>query len=160
VSICIGHHHFKSKVEDTGTLQHTLPRRQQQAHFVAGLAQEILVAQPGASLVVLGDLNDHPDSSPVIQLSNAGLANLALNVEPSQRYTAIFQGVAHTPDQALVRLLPGLVPLAVTPVHINADYPYNLASQGDSWQHCSDHDPLLVQLGLVDHLSYLPLVRR
>ncbi|MBU1660626.1 MAG: hypothetical protein KKD28_04050, partial [Chloroflexi bacterium] len=45
--------HFKSKREDTSTQVYTLPRRLEQAQFVAALVDEILAAYPGAAVIVL-----------------------------------------------------------------------------------------------------------
>jgi len=67
--------HFKSKVQDTSAIPYTLPRRMEQARFVADLIAELLATHPATHLLVLGDLNDHPDSQPLAELFGRGLQN-------------------------------------------------------------------------------------
>jgi hypothetical protein len=152
--------HWKSKSQDTSTTQYTLPRRVEQAGFVAGLVDEILAADPGTDILVLGDLNDTIDSSPLVGLRSAGLVNLMPLVERPARYTYIYHGLSQVLDHVLVRSVPGLVPLAVTPAHVNADYPYAAMKDGETVHRSSDHDPVAVEFGRFDHLRYLPLVVR
>ena len=150
--------HWKSKGEDTSDVQYTLPRRIIQAQFVAGLAQEILTANPGANVAVLGDLNDYADSLPLQELENTGLTNLLPHVQKSQRYTYIYEGVSQVLDHALVSpaLLNWVVPSVV---HFNADYPYSYRSQSGTPIRSSDHDPVLVDYQILEEI-YIPLVRR
>ena len=75
--------HWKSKSQDTPEVQYTLPRRIEQATFVAGLVQEILAADPDADLIVLGDLNDFLNSEPMSILTDAGLSDLLPEVSKS-----------------------------------------------------------------------------
>jgi Endonuclease/Exonuclease/phosphatase family len=152
--------HFKSKVEDSSSVQYTLPRRIQQANFVAGLVHEILEADPGASIIVLGDLNDQPNSQPLVSLAAQGMQDLSPRIEKSRRYTYIFEGVSQVLDYVLVSLQPSLSPGIVNPLNINADYPYEYMSIEDSYHRSSDHDLLLVDFFAMDYLTYLPLVSR
>lgn len=57
--------HFKSKREDTTAQAYTLPRRVEQAQFLAEIVTNLEGAHPGAAIVVLGDINDTPDSEPL-----------------------------------------------------------------------------------------------
>jgi predicted extracellular nuclease len=151
--------HWKSKGEDTDDVEYTLPRRVKQAQFVAGLAQEILAANPGANLVVLGDLNDYGDSQPLQELENSGLTNLVPRVEKSQRYTYIYEGISQVLDHVLVN--PDFLKhwLAPSVVHFNADYPYSYRSQSGIPIRSSDHDSVLVEIKKLEGV-YLPLVIR
>jgi predicted extracellular nuclease len=63
-------------------------------------------------------------------------------------------------DYVLVYLHP---PLSVTDVSsrpINADYPVTFNRVDGSFHRSSDHDPLLVKVGWMDTLNYLPFVGR
>ncbi len=152
--------HFKSKIQDTSTIQYTLPRRLEQARFVAGLAEEVLSADPLANLVVLGDLNDHPDSQPLAEFLGRGFRNTMNGAEIGDRYTYIFQGISQTLDYVLLYPQPTLLPVSVTPVHINADFPASYLDDIDTPQRSSDHDPIVVNFTPVEPTVFLPLVRR
>jgi hypothetical protein len=152
--------HLKSKTEDTAAVQYTLARRVEQAQFVADLAQEVEAAHPNIPLVVLGDMNDTPGSQPLSVLEAQGLHDLAMRIDKASQYTYIYQGISQLLDHILTPFQPGLVPLAVTPLHINADYPYAFTAVSDSMQRSSDHDALLAQFGIFGNICYLPLVSR
>ncbi len=94
--------HWKSKLEDSDYQAYTLPRRVQQAQFVAALANEIFDAHPAANLIVLGDLNDFPNSLPLDRLTQARLRNVITDIPKTTRYTYIYQGVSQVLDYALI----------------------------------------------------------
>ena len=152
--------HWKSKVEDTSTVQYTLPRRIEQAKYVAGLVQEILGVDSGANLIVLGDLNDHPNSQPLNSLASQGLQDLSPRVAKPGRYTYIYEGVSQILDYVLVCLQPSLFPGTVNPLHINTDFPYMYMNVADSFHRSSDHDLLQVDFIAMDYLRNFPLVFR
>jgi predicted extracellular nuclease len=152
--------HWKSKVEDGFTIQYTLPRRLEQAHFVADLAQEIILTDPQADLIVLGDLNDHPGSQPLLELTSLGLVDLWGRLPPPQRYTYNYAGVSQSLDYILLRARWPLVPARVQAAHLNADYPVSWGQDPETIFRSSDHDPLWVELLSVAPQSYLPLVSR
>ena len=152
--------HLKSKVEDGYTVQYTLPRRLEQAHFVAGLAQEIINAEPEASLVVLGDLNDYPDSQPLQELTSPGLENLALRSPRAQQYTYNHQGVSQTLDYILLRAQLPLAFHKFQAAPINADYPDSWRGNTSSLYRSSDHDPLWVEIVAIFPHVFLPMVAR
>lgn len=152
--------HWKSKIEDTQDVAYTLPRRLEQAGFVAGLVREILAERPEANIIVLGDLNDFPNSEPLEILSVQGLGNLWLRVEPSSRYSYIYQGLSQVLDYVLVRLALPLAPLAVTPVHLNADYPCVFEGVGSTAYRSSDHDLFLVTIRRFEYFVFLPVTMR
>lgn len=137
--------HFKSKSEDTATVEYTLPRRVEQAAFVAGLADEILAADPEADLIVLGDLNDFLDSEPLATLTGAGLSNLLFEAPKPERYSFIFQGVSEVLDHVLISADLWSEFERVAPLHINADFPNAFVDVPDIARGSSDHDPVLVR---------------
>jgi len=154
--------HWKSKGQDTADQEYTLPRRVTQAEFVAGLATDILTANPAANLVILGDLNDYVDSQPLEVLTQAGLTNLMPLIEKPQRYTYIYQGVSQVLDHVLVS--PALESrwTATTPAHLNADYPYVHQGENGTPMRASDHDPVLASFWVDSKESrvFLPLIIR
>jgi predicted extracellular nuclease len=152
--------HFKSKIQDTSTIQYTLPRRLEMARFVASLAQDVLSANPLTNIVVLGDLNDHPDSQPLAEFFGRGFRNAMNWAEKDARYTYIYQGISQTLDYLLLYPQPTLLPVSVTPVHINADYPVSYLGDIDTPHRSSDHDPIVVSFTPVEPTVYLPVVRR
>ena len=107
---------------------------------------------------MLGDLNDYLDSDSVLNLAAHNLSNLFERVEKPSRYTYIFQGVSQVLDHVLVRLEPGLVPIEIIPTHINSDFPIAYQSMDDTAYRSSDHDQVLVQFVIYDHLTFMPLI--
>ncbi len=152
--------HLKSKVQDTSTIQYTLPRRLEQARFVATLAEEVLASHPNTHLVVLGDLNDHPDSQPLAELFRRGFRNAMDWAEEEDRYTYIYQGVSQTLDYVLMFPQPDWLALLVKPAHINADYPDTYLSDIDTPIRSSDHDPIAVNIAPVEPAVFFPMIRR
>jgi len=152
--------HFKSKVGDSSTVEYTLPRRIEQAEFVAGLVQEIRLLSPDAGIMILGDLNDHPEAQPLRTLLSSGLANSFDLAAYQTRYTYIYQGISQTLDYILFTPQINLIPFFIQPIHINADYPYVYTGQSDSVYRSSDHDPLLVAFAPAVSTAFLPLILR
>lgn len=150
--------HFKSKIEDTLTTAFTLPRRQEQAEFVAGMVEDIRLGAPQANLVVLGDLNDYPQSQPLQTLEAVGLANTVHSIPPAQRYTYVFQGISQVLDHILVGLNLPLACVAVETFPINADYPVTFNGVNDSLHRSSDHDPLVIRLKALEFSLFMPQV--
>jgi len=125
--------HFKSRRGDE-----TVNRVQRlaQAQHVAGL-----LSAPNS--VALGDLNDLP-SSPTLDAFTAYADLYDTHVPRNDRYTYIFNGLAESPDYAIVtpELLRRVA--AAGPVHVNADFPES--RDRDAPGRISDHDPLFVRL--------------
>ena len=140
--------HFKSKGGDTADVQYTLPRRIEQAQFVAGLVGEILDADPLADVIVLGDLNDYLNSEPLAVLADAGLSDLLLTVDRPERYTYIYKGESEVLDHILISPDLRWEFVKATPVHINADYPNAYEDVADTARRSSDHDPVVVRFRL------------
>ena len=149
--------HWKSKREDTRTREYTLPRRLEQAAFVAALVDEIEAAHPGAAVVVLGDLNDTPASQPLAALAQSGLWDAVRGIPRGERYTYIYRGVSQTLDHVLVNGVLAVNLVTVQPVHLGADYPAVYASQPGIYR-ASDHDPLRVEYTVLPWRMYLPIV--
>ena len=152
--------HFKSKREDTSTQAYTLPRRIQQAQFVAELVDTIEANHPGFAVVVLGDLNDYPNSEPLAVLQQAGLWNAMLSAEHSTRYTYIYQGISQVLDYILVNAALATNWVDVQVVHINADYPFIYRGFDGIFYRSSDHDPVLANYKFLPYRVNLPLLNR
>lgn len=150
--------HLKSHIGDSSQVPYTLPRRMQQVQFVASLARSILAANPQANCIALGDFNDIINSQTMAHLTDTGLADLWLQVEPEQRYSYIYQGISQGLDHILVHLSPQLRLAAFVPLHVNADYPIVFEQVGGTFYRSSDHDPLLAQFRLTNNTIYLPLL--
>ncbi len=138
--------HLSSKGSDDRRLgsrqppeRHSEAQRTCQAERVAAWAREVLAADPGARLIVLGDLNELPGRPPLAALTAAGLVDLATALPAADRYSHVFEGGAALLDHILVS--PALAAGAeIDSVHADADFPAG-------WR-ASDHDPLVARLPL------------
>lgn len=137
-----------------------------EAEFLADLVSDF-VARGQKYVIVLGDLNDYEDSSPLQALYASGmLTNTWYTLPPDARYSYIYHGVSQALDHLL--LTPALKAQlqSFSPLHFNADYPYYpYAGDGDVVWHTSDHDPLIATFEISSsELStdrvYLPLLMR
>lgn len=139
--------HLKSKRGDTptfGAIQPPVPRTEEQrtcqAEVIGRFAASILSLDPTASVVVLGDMNEHEFRPPMKRLAEvSGLTNLIDQVPIEDRYTFSFEGNLQILDNLFVSpsLLRDGAP-EIDIVHANADLAGKLAA--------SDHDPVLVRL--------------
>ena len=135
--------HWSSKSDDDrafGSTQPprtpTAPRRLEQAREVRRFVERLLDADPGARVVVLGDLNDFEHSAPVRHLAAPPLENLVLRVPPASRYTFVFEGASQVLDHVVVS--PALAAAAAIEVlHVNSDCPDEART--------SDHDPIVAR---------------
>ena len=152
--------HWKSKLGDTDYKAYTLSRRVEQAQFVASLTNEILNAHPGANLIVLGDLNDFPNSLPLARLTQTGLLNVILDIPKPTRYTYIYQGVSQVLDYALISPALSIHQVTPQPVHLNADFPTIYQDQSLTAYRSSDHDPVNFKFVFLSHQLYLPIAGR
>jgi predicted extracellular nuclease len=141
--------HFKSK---RGGELETAARRLAQARHVHDLVMNHLTDDPQDGIIVLGDFNDYNQSPVWLQLQAEGVLYDAMQrTPPEERYSYIFDGVAQLVDGILVS--PALIHRIKEVVipHINADYPVSYAFDGSSMAlpyHASDHDPVLLSLGI------------
>ena len=97
-------------------------RRIDQARAVRALVERLLEAEPGARIVVLGDMNEYLQRPPMRVLEGRLLTNLMEAVGVRDRYTFNYQGNSVLLDHVLVsRSLAGGGP-QVDVVHANADF--------------------------------------
>jgi uncharacterized protein len=134
--------HFSSKLGDQPTfgrfqppLRVTEPKRVAQASAVAAWVQALLREDEQAHVLVLGDLNDVPESAPLRALEEAGLSSVLEQLPEEERYTYIFEGNAQTLDHILVSRTLSAALTGVDIVHTNAEFSASV----------SDHDPVLAR---------------
>ncbi len=141
--------HLKSKRGDDrlfGSNQppvfHTEGQRSAQTQSLASVAEEVLLANPEARLVVLGDTNEHDFRAPIAELTSVGLENLVERIPQAERYSYNFNGNSQLLDNVLVS--PAVVECSpeVAIAHINVDFP-------DAGR-ASDHDPIAVRVPSCD----------
>jgi hypothetical protein len=152
--------HLKSKTQDTEWNEYTLPRRMEEAAFIVSLIEEIGEAHPGAAVIVLGDLNDYPDSGPLGLFYAAGIAGMSYRLEPGERYTYIYQGVSQVLDHVLVNGVLQDEYIEPRVSHINVDFAEVLGEANNSPYRSSDHDPLIVRFTLMPRKFFLPFGAR
>lgn len=135
--------HLNSKSGDGDLFGRTQPpvlgseeKRVRQAEAVASLVSDLLDLDPGAAIIVAGDLNDFWFSRPLEVLESAGLINLVPELlAEGERYTYVYEGNSQTLDHVLVS--PALFVTGRTEVdivHRYAEYLYGVRK--------SDHDPI------------------
>ncbi len=123
----------------------TEPRRIAQAAWNAGLIEQIRVEDPNAHIILMGDLNSYYESPPIETLREVGLTHVFEDLEPAERYTYIYQGIAQVLDHMLVsdNLAPAINRVDI--LHVNSDFPLQLP-EDTSVLHKSDHDPIVITL--------------
>ncbi len=144
VQVYVLNNHFTSM---SGGEKATEPRRTAQAAWNVTVMEEILAADPGAYLSVMGDLNSYYDSLPVDTLRQAGLVHVFERLPEEERYTYIYRGRSQSLDHILVtaNLMDALRRVDV--LHVNADYA--IPAPGDeSPLRKSDHDPVVAVFGV------------
>lgn len=112
-------------------------QRTQQAIVLKSFVEQLLAADAGARVVVLGDLNDFQFSDTLGILKSAGLETLVERLPLGERYSYVFEGNSQVLDHVLVS--PGLVTDGtpwVDVVHVNAEF----------HERPTDHDPTLAAL--------------
>jgi predicted extracellular nuclease len=130
-------------------------QRTEQAAYNAAIAAAVEGADPGARVLVGGDLNVFPrpddpfapgdplfPSDQLAPLHDGGLTNLydlLLAEVPAAAYSYVFQGQTQTLDHQFAS--PALVEevVEVRAAHVNADFPQE--EPGDRARGISDHDP-------------------
>jgi uncharacterized protein len=138
--------HFKARP------QSFLDERRAQAEFNARLVRALLERDPGARVVVGGDLNTFPrpdDAVPenpvdtLAPLYDAGMYNLygdLMRRLPAGTYTYLWEGMAQTLDHLFVSPALRRQRTDVRVAHINADHTYAAAAPHRG---VGDHDPIL-----------------
>ena len=146
--------HFKSKRGGAEADQ----RRLEQAQFVAGLVSDFAKKVP--HVLVLGDLNDFETSPPLEALyANAPLTSTWFALPETARYSYIYRGVSQVLDHILTSERMRGYLKDVSPLHLNADFPYKPYFEDASvvWR-TSDHDPVVATFRW--YRVYLPQIMR
>ena len=109
-------------------------QRTQQAEVIHQFVLELLAIDPNAKIIVAGDLNDFPFSTPIQTIQGDELYNLMEELPEVERYTYIYEGNAQVLDHIIVS--EGLKDYlsCFKPVHLNSELPADLRF--------SDHDPV------------------
>lgn len=146
--------HFKSKLgSSVCSSSDCTDWRLEEAQHVDRMVDSILAADPGAYIVVMGDLNDFYNSSPLdaLDTTNGVLTNVWVDLAgpPSSgqgtitRYSYIFNGVSQTLDHGLISDALASLSRLTAPRHISADWPASHMDDNTMFR-ASDHDALLV----------------
>jgi predicted extracellular nuclease len=137
--------HFNSKGGDSPLFGHLQPQqrpsevqRHQQAQIVHDFLAQITGADPGARIVVLGDLNDFEFSDTVSIVKAGILTDLMDTLPPPERYSYVFEGNSQTLDHILASSGFTSQPFVYDVVHVNAEF----------WDQISDHDPQVARFTL------------
>ncbi|RYZ06956.1 MAG: hypothetical protein EOO73_14305 [Myxococcales bacterium] len=137
--------HFNSKGGDQPLFGRFQPpvlssesQRVAQAQVVTSFVSQLRALDPGAAVIVLGDLNDFEFSPPVSVLEAAGLHTLVETLLESERYSYVFEGNSQVLDQVLVSdsLRESLTGFDI--VHLSSEFADQL----------SDHDPAVARFTL------------
>lgn len=138
--------HFNSKGGDQPLYGPTQPpvrstetQRLAQAQAVADFVEELLAINPNANIIVTGDLNDFQFAGSLAPLAAAGLVNLTDSLPENERYTYAFEGNLQALDHMWVSSNLLAAGALYDIVHANAEFITQV----------SDHDPVLMTLGMV-----------
>ncbi|WP_373289736.1 choice-of-anchor I family protein, partial [Polymorphobacter multimanifer] len=102
------------------------------------VADYVATLDPGAKVIVLGDLNEFANEESLAPLTAAGLGNLSLTLPANERYSYSFDGNAQQLDQVFVSgALDGIAAMDI--VHLNSEYVATSTS-------AADHDPIVIAL--------------
>lgn len=144
-SLFVVANHFSSKGGDDPLwgrtqppVQSSAPKRHQQARVVRGFVDQILTKDPGANVIVLGDVNDFDFSETadiLVGTGRTGLIDLPRTLKAAERYSYVFEGNSQVLDHILMsrNLLPAS---SYDIVHMNSEFPDQI----------SDHDPQVVRV--------------
>ncbi|MFN6483092.1 MULTISPECIES: endonuclease [unclassified Nostoc] len=114
-------------------------KRVKQAEIVNEFVAQLLEVDPQAKVIVLGDLNDLPDSLPLKALKGNILENLTDRLPLSDRYSFKFKGNPQLIDHLLVsKNLSSVAKPEIDIVHVNVGFKKPV----------SDHDPVIAAFTL------------
>ncbi|MHC5599676.1 MAG: endonuclease [Nostoc sp.] len=114
-------------------------QRVKQAEIVNEFVAQLLQVDPQAKVIVLGDLNDLPDSLPLKTLKGNILENLTDGLPVSDRYSFKFKGNPELIDHLLVsENLSRVAKPEIDIVHVNVGFSKPV----------SDHDPVIAAFTL------------
>jgi predicted extracellular nuclease len=138
--------HFNSKGGDQPLFgrfqppeQVTETQRHEQAAVVRDFVAHALEVDPGARVVVMGDLNDFEFSETLDIVESAPLFNLMETLSRDSRYSYVFDGNSQTLDQVLV----------TSALQSNAEYD-SVHVNAEFFDQASDHDPQVARLKIGD----------
>jgi predicted extracellular nuclease len=114
----------------------TETQRAAQATAVADFTDRILTRQPGANVVIAGDLNDFDYSNAVGILTGTGMLDLPSTLPDGERYTYVFEGNSQVLDHILISPAIAARGYAYDVVHVNSEF----ADQ------TSDHEPQVARI--------------
>lgn len=135
IPITLINNHFASKSGGAASN----PKRIKQATIVNEFVVNRLTTDPNANIVVLGDLNDTPDSQAIKALEGNKLENLVNKIPQDDRFSYIFRGSKEQIDQILVTAnLFNKANPEINAVHVNAGFS----------RAASDHDPVIARFTL------------
>lgn len=124
-------------------VQGSREQRQEIATVIGDFIAELNENQEDANVVVLGDFNDYPWSSPVETMADKGeLYNSIYELPRNEQYTYNYNGTSQSLDSILVsnHLQDGI---DVDGMKINSEF---METHGRA----SDHDPIMVQIDIPD----------
>ncbi|WP_298916176.1 endonuclease [uncultured Nostoc sp.] len=114
-------------------------QRVKQAQIVNEFVAQLLQVDPQANVIVLGDLNDLPDSLPLKTLEGNILENLTVRLPLSDQFTFKFRGNPELIDHLLVsENLSRVAQPEIDIVHVNIGFSKPV----------SDHDPVIAAFTL------------
>ncbi|MEH2118085.1 endonuclease [Nostoc sp.] len=114
-------------------------QRVKQAQIVNEFVAQLLQVDPQANVIVLGDLNDLPDSLPLKTLEGNILENLTVRLPLSDQFSFKFRGNPELIDHLLVsENLSGVAQPEIDIVHVNVGFSKPV----------SDHDPVIAAFTL------------
>ncbi|PHM08781.1 endonuclease [Nostoc sp. 'Peltigera malacea cyanobiont' DB3992] len=147
IPITLINNHFASKSGGAGSNS----KRIEQATIVNKFVENRLTTDPNANIVVLGDLNDTPDSQPIKILEGNQLKNLVNKIPQDDRFSYVFRGNKEQIDQILIT--PNLFNNGnpeINAVHVNAGISRLV----------SDHDPVIARftLSVIGETTPIPSV--
>ena len=124
-------------------MEHTLLTRETQASVIHQFVQEGLKQNPKTTFVLTGDFNDYDFSTTAQILAGNELTNLMAQHDAGDRYSYFYRGSNQVLDNIFISNNMA-AKARFEPVHINASF---MKEHGRA----SDHDPVLVQIDLVEH---------
>jgi predicted extracellular nuclease len=132
------------------------PVRAEEAALLVEGAQALAASEPLEPLLLLGDFNGDSLEAPLLALRDAGFVDLLDRLPAAARYSYVFEGRASLLDHALARSGAARLARGAAIWHINADEPffrgYSLDNPSAEYhpdaRRSSDHDPIIVDLGL------------
>jgi uncharacterized protein len=122
--------------------------RHLQAQEIRSFLDQLLAADPGANVVVLGDINDFEFSRTVDIMVGSGataLVDLPRTLPVRERYSYVFEGNSQILDQILVSKALAVAPRGTRGPAFEYDIVHTNSEFHDQ---DSDHDPQVVRLAL------------